>query len=255
MVLFDELGLAERSDSNPLKVLHSKLEYGGKEEGVSFVGISNYTLDAAKINRALVLSVPDLDQKIDDLTETSRNIVKSINDNEKLEKDIIFEILSKTYFYYKQELQIIKELVVYKKYVYGSNPVLSRRNSAFISIDNATIDEGENPEIDTTLANNNKDELDKNNYEKGKKEKRQFSSIKETKKYKDLFKKENKIRKDFHGNRDFYNLIKGIARELGRLGDSNDSNKVPIIVKYIERNFGGIEYEIDIDLNLILDDI
>ena len=28
-------------------------------------------------------------------------------------------------------------------------------------------------------------------------------------------KKENKIRKDFHGNRDFYNLIKGIAIELG----------------------------------------
>ena len=43
MILFDEMGLAELSASNPLKVLHSKLEYGGKEDGVSFVGISNYS--------------------------------------------------------------------------------------------------------------------------------------------------------------------------------------------------------------------
>ena len=81
MALFDELGLAERSESNPLKVLHSKLEYTGKEEGLSFVGISNYSLDAAKINRALVLSVPDLDQKLGDLIDTSHNIVKSIDEN------------------------------------------------------------------------------------------------------------------------------------------------------------------------------
>ena len=115
MVLFDELGLAERSESNPLKVLHEKLEYTGKEEGVSFVGISNYSLDAAKINRALVLSVPDLDQKLDDLIETSRNIVESISD--KLKKESIFSIISKTYFDYKNILQVIKELVVYKQYV------------------------------------------------------------------------------------------------------------------------------------------
>ena len=49
MVLFDELGLAEKSPTNPLKVLHSKLEYDGKNEGVCFIGISNYSLDAAKI--------------------------------------------------------------------------------------------------------------------------------------------------------------------------------------------------------------
>ena len=35
LVLFDELGLTEKSESNPLKVLHSKLEYTGKKEGVS----------------------------------------------------------------------------------------------------------------------------------------------------------------------------------------------------------------------------
>ena len=105
MILFDELGLAERSKSNPLKVLHSKLEYSGKEEGISFVGISNYTLDAAKVNRALVLSVPDLDQNIEDLINTSQNIVESIESEateRKLKNEKIFEIISKTYFAYKQ---------------------------------------------------------------------------------------------------------------------------------------------------------
>ena len=81
---------------------------------MSFVGISNYTFDAAKINRALVLSVPDLDNSLDDLIDTSQNIVESIFDRIKVEK--IFEIISKTYFSYKKQLQFIKELVVYKKY-------------------------------------------------------------------------------------------------------------------------------------------
>ena len=64
LILFDELGLAERANTNPLKVLHSKLEYKGKADGISFVGISNYTLDAVKINRTLKLSVPDLENNM-----------------------------------------------------------------------------------------------------------------------------------------------------------------------------------------------
>ena len=64
LILFDELGLAERDNTNPLKVLHSKLEYKGKADGISFVGISNYTLDAVKINRTLKLSVPDLENNM-----------------------------------------------------------------------------------------------------------------------------------------------------------------------------------------------
>ena len=114
MILFDELGLAERSKKNPLKVLHSKLEYKEKRKGISFVGISNYSLDAAKINRALVLSVPDLDQRLDEIILTSNSIVESIS--EKLINEKVFEILSNTYFNYKIELNFIKELVVYKKY-------------------------------------------------------------------------------------------------------------------------------------------
>ena len=253
MTLFDELGLADRSESNPLKVLHHKLEYTGKEEGISFVGISNYSLDAAKVNRALVLSVPDLDQKLDDLIETSLNIVESIS--EKLKKEPIFKIISNTYFRYKELLQTIKELVVYKQYV----SIKKQINSS--SIKPKINPNPQNKEALSDLENiscvplpdklDNKDESNKN----VKIEKRQFDIIKDLKEFKDLLIKDEKIRKDFHGNRDFYNLIKGIAIELGRLGDTNDEEKVPIIIKYIERNLGGIEYEIDIDFNLILDDI
>ena len=79
MILFDELGLAEKSPSNPLKVLHSKLEYGGKTDGTCFIGISNYSLDAAKVNRALSLSVPNLEDKLDQLKNTAKSIIESIS--------------------------------------------------------------------------------------------------------------------------------------------------------------------------------
>lgn len=69
-VIFDELGLAEKSKQNPLKVLHKLLE----KPNVSFVGISNWTLDAAKMNRAVHLSRPPLNQQ--DLLESARAIIK-----------------------------------------------------------------------------------------------------------------------------------------------------------------------------------
>ena len=115
MILFDELGITEASESNPLKVLHSKLEYAGKDEGVSIVGISNYSLDAAKINRALVLSVQDLDEKLDEIVNNAQDILACIFD--KLKDDKIFEIISNTYLNYKTHLQTIKELIVYKQFI------------------------------------------------------------------------------------------------------------------------------------------
>ena len=60
VVLLDEVGLAEISKHNPLKVLHSLLEPGkGELPDVAVVGISNWSLDAAKMNRAIYLSRPD----------------------------------------------------------------------------------------------------------------------------------------------------------------------------------------------------
>ena len=68
MILFYELGLAEKATINPLKILHSKLEYVDRNEGVCFIGISNYSLDATKKNRALSLSslsIPNSEDKIE----------------------------------------------------------------------------------------------------------------------------------------------------------------------------------------------
>ena len=274
MVLFDELGLAEKSDSNPLKVLHSKLDYAGKEDGISFVGISNYSLDAAKINRALVLSVPDLDKKKDEIYSTACCIVQSICPN--LKNDKIFEILSNTYFDYKQLLQTIKELIVFKKYIKKyvpekKNDNINKDNNINNVLDKKDLNENQS-EIEKSVQSPSEDKFagqseinlqltESELYEAKKREvweeinNDNFSDIKNKDLYKYLIRKEKKIRIDFHGNRDFYNLIKGIAYKLGSSTESNDAEKVKIVVKYIERNFGGIDYEIDIDLNLKLLDI
>lgn len=45
------MGLAEQSPHLPLKVLHAELEH----PDVAFVGISNWTLDASKVNRVRFL--------------------------------------------------------------------------------------------------------------------------------------------------------------------------------------------------------
>jgi len=212
MILFDELGLAEKSPSNPLKVLHSKLEYNGKNEGVCFIGISNYSLDAAKINRALNLSVPNLEDKLDQLKATSKSIVESISKeiSKEVSKIFIFNILSRAYYLYKYYLNFIQKLIVLKK-----------------------------------LLIKNKEFRGKN-----------LNEIEAEQKFRDLFNKERTIKKEFHGNRDFYSIIKGVAIEGSKLNNISEESKiVPIIENYIERNFGGISNEIDIDFKIQCDDI
>ena len=110
MILFDKLGLAQKSSTNPLKVLHCKLEYAGKSEGESFVGISNNFLDPSKIKRAFNLYVPNLESNIDRIKETAKSIVESISED--LTKDnnmAIFSILSRAYFLYKNYIIFIKK--------------------------------------------------------------------------------------------------------------------------------------------------
>ena len=74
VVVFDEIGLAEISKHNPLKVLHGLLEKENRQ--VAFIGISNWRLDASKMNRALYLARPDPTKK--DLINTASSIFKSI---------------------------------------------------------------------------------------------------------------------------------------------------------------------------------
>ena len=79
LVYFDEMGLAEISKNNPLKVIHSELEYDDNENKVAFIGISNWVLDASKMNRGIHLSIPEPTQN--DLKETAKSIVQSFNEN------------------------------------------------------------------------------------------------------------------------------------------------------------------------------
>lgn len=72
---FDEIGLAEISPNNPLKVLHDLLEE--EDLNVAFLGISNWTLDASKMNRAVYLARWDLDY--DDLLEICRHYQKQLD--------------------------------------------------------------------------------------------------------------------------------------------------------------------------------
>lgn len=51
-VLLDEIGLADQSPFLPLKVLHKVLE----DPQISVVGISNWKLDPAKMNRAVTFT-------------------------------------------------------------------------------------------------------------------------------------------------------------------------------------------------------
>ena len=71
-----------------------------------------------------------------------------------------------------------------------------------------------------------------------------------------LLKKDKIIKSEFHGNRDFYNIIKGVAIEGSRLSSISDEKQiVPIINNCIERNLGVISYDIDIDFNLKYEEI
>jgi len=159
LVFFDEMGLAERSINNPLKVIHYLLEKD-RENSVPFLGISNWRLDAAKINRALSLAITDYDE--DDLKDTALAIAESLNAELSNKYKDFFETLAKTYNEY----------------------ILFNQN---------------------TITEN----------------------------------------KDFHGNRDFYNLIKTAMRELIERRDELDQDERKVLsetgILSLNRNFGGLE--------------
>ena len=158
LVFFDEMGLAERSINN-LKVIHYLLEKD-REDSVPFLGTSNWRLDAAKINRALSLTITDYD--IEDLYDTAISIAESLNEELATKYKDFFQTLANTYYEY----------------------ILFNQNSI----------------------------------------------------------RENK---DFHGNRDFYNLIKTAMRELIERRNDLDKNQKKTLTEVgilcLNRNFGGLE--------------
>lgn len=82
VVILDEIGLAEISRFNPLKVLHNLLEPETRiTPDASVVGISNWALDSAKMNRAIHLSRPEMDEN--ELFETAVSITESLMEQKK----------------------------------------------------------------------------------------------------------------------------------------------------------------------------
>ena len=99
VIYFDEMGLAEESPHNPLKVIHSELEYDDRDQQFGFVGISNWKLDASKMNRAIFLGVPNLEEN--DLQETAYEIAQNLDQQILIKYKDLFSNLVKTYWSYK----------------------------------------------------------------------------------------------------------------------------------------------------------
>ena len=170
MIFFDEMGLAEHSPNNPLKVIHAELDEAldeGKNK-IAFVGISNWKLDASKMNRGMQLSIPEPDKE--DTKNTAFTIGKSYDETLAKTFKSFYEDLGVAYYRYKRYLQ----------------------------------------------------------------------------------KKSGK--EDFHGNRDFYHLIKYCAREIVERNKANeiDKNKLEKELPFLgfERNFGGLQFISELDKSI-----
>ena len=121
LVLMDEMGLAELSPNNPLKVTHYELE--NEKEKVPFVGITNWALDASKMNRVIFIVVQEPDEE--DLIITAKEIVKSyeINQENYYEKyGYIFNYLSKAYYRFIEDKKTKNDE---NKYFHGSRDFYS----------------------------------------------------------------------------------------------------------------------------------
>jgi hypothetical protein len=109
VVLLDEVGLAEISPHNPLKVLHSRLETeDDRPLNVAVVGISNWDLDASKMSRAIQLSRPEPSLK--ELRQTAFKIIKASCGRDRLSDNVITHVnnVTESYhnFYTKEQATI-----------------------------------------------------------------------------------------------------------------------------------------------------
>ncbi|XP_062574185.1 E3 ubiquitin-protein ligase rnf213-alpha-like [Saccostrea cucullata] len=111
VVVLDEVGLAEDSQKMPLKSLHPLLEEGYDSDNeekdthdttgdksyrkVAFIGISNWSLDPAKMNRGILVQrdVPELY----DLIESARDICRADTKKEQQHVEKFIEPLAESY--------------------------------------------------------------------------------------------------------------------------------------------------------------
>jgi hypothetical protein len=116
-VYIDEIGLCELSPFNPLKALHTFLELGYKNQNIekklAFVGISNWKLDAAKMNRGLYLNVINPILDIKQMEETAFQITNIYDDTFSNKYKKLLEILTGVIFNYHVDLREEKDSQAY----------------------------------------------------------------------------------------------------------------------------------------------
>ena len=208
VILFDKIHLLETKIFN---ILCTKLKYEGINERINFIGLSNYNLNTSLINNSFVVCLPNLEEQSDNLLYTTRCIVESIDED--LSEEKIFEILSRSYYEYKNKLYFIQKLIALKKF-----------------------------------TTDNEDENDLNL------EHAMFEEIQVMNDFRNVLENTKTIEADFHRVDNFFDLIKGIVKDMEGL-NYDEEEIAQIVKKHIEINFGGLDYEIDIDLNLKFDDI
>jgi len=107
LVFFDDMGLAEYSSYNPLSSILSELEDNKNyvSNSVAFVGISNWILDAAIMNRGISLLILGKEDE-SSIIETSLKIGKSFDEKLAIRYEDFLEKLGKSYYEYKRYLTI-----------------------------------------------------------------------------------------------------------------------------------------------------
>ena len=149
LVFMDEMGIADESKNNPLKVLHSELDENLKYEDnnkISFIGISNWSLDASKMNRAINIVVEEPDIKY--IIETAKEIARKINEVFYVQYNTIINAISLAYYYYitiyqpnqgKEDFHGFRDFYYLIKYIfYSINKNYSKINK---DINNNNFDE------------------------------------------------------------------------------------------------------------------
>ena len=110
-VFIDEIGLCEISPYNPLKALHTYLELDyknqNKEEKLAFVGISNWKLDAAKMNRGIYLNVINPISDYTQMKDTALQITNVYDKTFSVNYSELIEKLAKAVFNYNIYLKQI----------------------------------------------------------------------------------------------------------------------------------------------------
>ena len=92
VLLLDEVGLAEHSPEMPLKCLHGMLV----DPPIALVGLSNWVLDPAKMNRAVLVQRPEPSEQ--DISKTGASIMGLPEESRESPIGLVLEQVSRAYF-------------------------------------------------------------------------------------------------------------------------------------------------------------